>query len=60
MDKIIAEMLDEQLRVLGIYLKEYDKQISSEILGDDCHYELSEVVAAARGKIEEYFEYINK
>ena len=52
MNEIIAKKLDEQLRVLGIYLSEYDKELSNDILGDTLQYDLADTLSRVRFKLK--------
>ena len=51
MDKVIRNKLEEQLRVLGIFIKEYEKQLCGYILSKREFYDLESVVNNTRTKL---------
>ena len=55
MNKIIAKKLDEQLRVLSIFLKEYKDSLNNDILGDTKRSYLENCVLNTRSSIYHYF-----
>lgn len=54
MNEIIAKKLNEQLRVLGIFLRDYNKELNKEILGEEgCRF-ISDAVAFAKNRTETF------
>lgn len=52
MNEIIAKKLYEQLRVLGIYLREYNEELSNDILGETLQFDLVKTLSIVRYKLK--------
>ena len=59
MNEIIAKKLYEQLRVLGIYLNEYDIQLRESILGNKQFEELKTSVKHTSNSIINFLNEVN-
>lgn len=51
MDKVIRNKLEEQLRVLGIFLNEYENELCGNILSKREYYSLKDVVEEIHARL---------